>query len=87
MTIIPSDNDPDSNIFCYAALANNQQGMLYTNATGALPTNSLDTNQYYFIAYNHNNNCIFAKAILDIKDKIIINTFQSIFKMPVEKGH
>ena len=53
-TTIPPDNVPDSNIFCYAALADKQQGTLYTDATGALPARSMDANQYYFIAYDYN---------------------------------
>ena len=35
-TTIPPDNVPDSNIFCYAALADKHQGTLYTDATGTL---------------------------------------------------
>ena len=35
--IIPNDEPQANNIFCYAALADKQQGTLYTDATGAFP--------------------------------------------------
>ena len=36
-TIIPNDAPQANSIFCYAALADKQQGTLYTDATGAFP--------------------------------------------------
>ena len=35
--IIPNDEPQANNIFCYASLADKQQGTLYTDATGAFP--------------------------------------------------
>ena len=86
MMILPG-NEEDSNIFCYAALANKQQGILYTNATGALSARSMDTNQYFVVVYDYDNNYIFAERILDVKDNTIIETFQQIFEQLVKKDH
>ena len=60
--IIPND-DQANNIFCFAALADKQAGTMHTDATGALPTISLDGHQYYFIAYDYNSNYIFVEPI------------------------
>ena len=35
--IIPNDEPQVNNMFCCAALADKQQGALYTDATGAFP--------------------------------------------------
>ena len=80
-------SSPDSNIFCYTALADKQQGTLYTDATGALPARSMDANQYYFIAYDYDTNYIFAEPIPNVTDETIITTFQTIYNTLVDKGH
>ena len=61
--IIPNDEPQANNIFCYAALADKQQGTLYTDATGAFPEMSLDGKQYFFVAYDYDTNYIFALPI------------------------
>ena len=86
-TAIPPNNVPDSNIFCYAALADKQQGTLYTDATGALPARSIYANQYYSVAYDYDTNYIFAEPIPNITDKTIIKAFQGIYNTLVAKGH
>ena len=56
----PSDETHNANnIFSFAALADKQNGTLYTDATKALPAMSLDGRQYYFIAYDYDTNYIF----------------------------
>ena len=48
---------------------------------------SLDGNQYYFVAYNYNNNYICAVPIPDLKDDTIIKAFDGIFIKLTEKGY
>ena len=69
-----------NNIFCYAALADKQNGTLYTDATGSLPTVSLEGNQYYFVSYDYDTIAIFAIPMKDLKDDTIIAAFDEIFK-------
>ena len=71
----------------YAALADKQQGTLYTDATGALPARSIDTHQYYFIAYDYDTNHIFAEPIPNVTDETIIKKLQGIYDTLVAKGH
>jgi len=68
-----------NNIFCFAALADKQKGILYTDATGALPVVSLEGNQYYFIAYDYDTNAILAEPLRSVKDADIIAAFEKIF--------
>ena len=43
--VIPEEQKVN-NVFCFAALADKNKGTLYTYATGALPVQSIDGNQY-----------------------------------------
>ena len=47
-----------NNVFCFAALAEKEKGIEYTDATGALPVLSVDGHQYYMVAYDYDNNFI-----------------------------
>ena len=87
LQMIPPENEPDINVFCYAVLTNKQLGMLYTNATDALSDFSMDANQYYFVSYDYNNIYIFAEPITNIKKDTIIAAFQRVFATLVKKGH
>ena len=71
----------------YAALADNQQGTLYTYATRAFPEMSLNGKQYVFVAYDYDTNYIFALPIENVHDKTIIEAFDKVFTGLTEKGH
>jgi hypothetical protein len=61
----PFNNTPaNASIFCFAALADKNQGTIYTNYTGNLPTHALDNQQLFFVAYHYNINYIFALPML-----------------------
>ena len=85
--IIPNDEPQSNNIFCYASLADKQQGKLYTDATGENPEMSLDGKQYCFVAYDYDTNYIFALPIANVQEKTIIKEFDKIFTKLTEKGH
>ena len=73
-------NEPQAdNIFYYAALADKQQGILYTDATGEFPEMSLDGKQYFSVAYDYDTNYIFALPIANVQDKTIIKAFNKVF--------
>ena len=85
--IIPYETHEVSNIFCFAALADKQNGTFYTDATGTLPTVSLDGNQYYFIAYHYDTNYIFAMPIKDVKDATLVAACAEVVNTLKEKGY
>eukprot|EP00804_Cyclotella_cryptica_P009771 CCRYP_013223-RB/>CCRYP_013223-RB protein AED:0.40 eAED:0.40 QI:0/0/0/1/0/0/3/0/850 len=74
------------NVLCYAALADKHSGTMYTDATGALPAVSLEGNQYYFIAYAYDLNCIFALPISNLRDETILTAFDEVFQTLKSKG-
>ena len=84
---IPHKTHEVSNIFCFAALANKQNGTFYTDATGALPTVSLDGNQYYFVAYDYDTNYIFAIPIKDVKDVTLVAACKEVLDTLRDKGY
>ena len=59
---------------------------MYMDATGALPTISLDGHQYYFIAYDYNSNYIFAEPIKDVKDEALVEASQRVFETLEDRG-
>ena len=67
--IILNDEPQTNNIFCYDALAEKQEGTLYTDTTGALQEISLNGTQYFFVAYDYVTNYIFALPIANVQDK------------------
>ena len=81
-----ADEPQTNNMFCYAALSDKQAGTLYTDATGALSTMSLDGMQYFFIAYDYDANLIFAIPISNVKDSTIVEAFNKVFMKLKEKG-
>ena len=90
-TIIPEEEPASEThkiniIFCYAALAEKQNGRLYTNATGVLPAMLIDGYQHYFIAYNYDTNYIFAITIEDVTENSIIGAFNQVLTELKEKG-
>ena len=88
VAVIPMETNEEStcNVFCYAALADKHNGVMYTDATGALPVLSLDGNQYYFVAYAYDPNYIFAIPIRNVKDETIIAAFDKVFQDLKERG-
>ena len=85
--IIPNDETQANNIFCCAGLSYKQTGTLYTDATGALPTMSLNGMQYFFVVYDYNTNFIFALPIAKFKDATLVEAFYMVFTELTEKGH
>ena len=62
-------------------------GTLYTNATDALPTMSINGMQYFFVAYYYDTNFIFALPIANVKYSTLVEAFDTIFTELTEKEH
>ena len=57
------------------------------DATGALPVQSIDGNQYYYVVCDYNTNYVHAVLVEDLTNATIIETFENIFKDMEQKGH
>ena len=75
-----------NNIFCFTALADKQNGTLYTDATEALPAIWLDGHQSFFVAYDYATNYIFAEPIANVTDALIVTAFDNMVIEGTAKG-
>ena len=57
------------------------------DSTRALPAILLNGHQYFFIAYDYETNCIFAKLIRNFTDTTIVEVFEDIFTELDNKGY
>jgi hypothetical protein len=83
----PQQQSAETNIFCYAALANKQHSTLYTDCTGRLPARALDGQQLFFIAYDYDTNYIFALPLNSTSDSEILEAFKQVHKGLTTKGY
>jgi hypothetical protein len=60
-----------ANIFCFAAFANKQTGVLYNYLTRAFPYMSLKGNVSFLVVYHYKTNAILALPIKGFSDKTI----------------
>ena len=77
----------NTNIFCFAALADKQHGTFYTDCTGRLPTRALDGQQLFFVAYDYDTNYIFAIPIVSTTDSDILDAFKQVHQILTDKGY
>ena len=83
----PRNQTTDTNIFCFAALADKQRGTFYTDCTGRLPARALDGQQLFFIAYDYDTNYIFALPLNSTSDSEILEAFKQVHRMLTTKGY
>ena len=72
---------------CFADLADKEKGTLYKDATRSLLAIFINNHQYFFIAYDYDNNYIFAKPIGNVTDTTIVDSFNKIFTELNNKGY
>jgi hypothetical protein len=65
--------------FCFAALADDTLGMMYTNVTGAFPVLSFKNMQYIFVACIYNLNAIIVQPMPSCTNASFIVTFSEVF--------
>ena len=75
-----------TDVFCFAALADKQQGTFYSDCTGALPTRALEGQQLFFVAYAYDPNYIFAIPIASTSNDHIITAYREVFQTLIDKG-
>ncbi len=66
-------------MFCFAALADTNNGRMYTDLTGAFPIRSLKNMQYIFVAYIYDLNAIVVRPMLYRIDAAMIAAFTKVF--------
>ena len=66
------------NMHCFAVLAGDNPGTMYTDLTGAFPLRSFHNNTYIFVAYIYDINAILARAMPTKNDAAMITAFKRI---------
>jgi hypothetical protein len=66
-------------MFCFAAHANANTGMMYTDLTGASPIRSFKNMQYIFVAYIYDLNAIIIRLMQSCTDAAMITAFTEVF--------
>ena len=74
-------------MFCFAALADANEGTMYTDLTGKFPVRSYKNNQYVFVAYFYSINDILVRAMPNRADASMVATFKDIIGHLKSCGH
>jgi hypothetical protein len=74
-------------VFCFAALANNITGTMYTDITGAFPVHSFKSMQYIFVAYIYDLNAIIVCAMPSRTYASMVTAFTEVITTLKTRGY
>ena len=66
-------------MFCFAALANNDEDTLYTDLAGSFPVWFFSENQYMFIAYMYEPRAILVRSMKSREIASMLRAFKDIY--------
>ena len=84
--LVEDDDSSIGNIFCFAAFADKQTGVMYNDLTGAFPYMSLEGNVCYLIVYHYESNAILALPISGFNDNTVFAAYKTQFEFLESKG-
>ena len=73
-------NANENEIFVYAALLDNINGVMYSDLTGCFPVESCWGMQYIFIAYIYDENLILMHPMKNRTDTCMVSVFKDIYE-------
>eukprot|EP00804_Cyclotella_cryptica_P022894 CCRYP_005101-RA/>CCRYP_005101-RA protein AED:0.41 eAED:0.41 QI:0/-1/0/1/-1/1/1/0/240 len=73
-------------LFIGATIAEQNDGTIYTDQTGAFPVTSYLSNKYQFVAYEYRSNAILVHALKDQTDKSLTAAFRDVYEYLTERG-
>ena len=76
----------DDEIFCYAVLADENDGTIYSDQTGRFPVRSYSGKNYIFVAYVYSKNAILLRPLSARNDDNMVTTFQELYAYLGERG-
>eukprot|EP00804_Cyclotella_cryptica_P017241 CCRYP_013143-RA/>CCRYP_013143-RA protein AED:0.47 eAED:0.43 QI:0/0/0/1/0/0/2/0/359 len=74
------DATTDFELFVGMTIAEQNNGTLYTNQTGAFPVISYHSNKYQFVVYEYRSNAILVCALKDQSDKSLTAAFRDVYE-------
>eukprot|EP00804_Cyclotella_cryptica_P013964 CCRYP_002495-RA/>CCRYP_002495-RA protein AED:0.17 eAED:0.08 QI:0/0/0/1/1/1/3/0/1003 len=81
-----SEPNTDFELFVGATIAEQNDGTIYTDQTGAFPVTSFHSNKYQFRAYEYRSNAILARPLKDQTDKSLTNAFREVYEYLTDRG-
>eukprot|EP00804_Cyclotella_cryptica_P019451 CCRYP_006616-RA/>CCRYP_006616-RA protein AED:0.40 eAED:0.37 QI:0/-1/0/1/-1/1/1/0/347 len=72
--------DVDFELCVGATIAEQNDGTIYTDQTGAFPVTSYHSNKYQFVAYEYRSNAILVRALKDQTDKALTAAFKDVYE-------
>ena len=78
-------NAKENEIFVYAALADNIDGVMYSDITGCFPVEPYWGMQYIFIAYIYDENVILMRPMKNGIDACTVSVFKEIYEYLKER--
>ena len=76
----------DDEMFCFAVLADTNEGTIYSDLTGQFPVQSYSGMNYIFVAYIYTINAIILRPMKNRTDKSMIAVFQDIYEYLKQRG-
>eukprot|EP00804_Cyclotella_cryptica_P001975 CCRYP_007400-RA/>CCRYP_007400-RA protein AED:0.40 eAED:0.27 QI:0/0/0/1/0.33/0/4/0/700 len=76
----PINSYVEFELFVGATIADQNEGTIYTDQTGAFPVTSYHSNKYQFVAYEYRSNAILVRALKDQTDKSLIAAFTYVYE-------
>ncbi len=73
-------NTKDDEMFCFAAIADANEGTVYSNLTNRFPVWSYPGMQYIFVAYIYSKNDILMQAMPNRTNASMVNVFKDIYE-------
>ena len=77
----------ESDIFCFAALADTRDGVIYTDLPGPFPVRSIRNNQYIFVCYTYQPNAILVRPMKSRNDECMVAAYTDIYDYLENRGH
>ena len=77
----------ESDIFCFAALADTRDGVIYTDLPGPFPVRSIRNNQYIFVCYTYQPNAILVRPMKSRSDECMVAAYTDIYDYLENRGH
>ena len=73
------DKTAECELFCFAALAEDFENTIYSDATGKFPVPSYHGNRYVMIIYVYDANAILVRPMKNREKETMVNTFTEIY--------
>ena len=81
----PEDKNAPCDLFCYAALADEFDNTIYSDATRKFPVPLYHGNRYVMVVYTYEPNAILVCLMKNREKETIVKTFKNIYKYLIRR--